>query len=336
MSKLQEIPLPADASDDLDRDAGSGEVQISPCRRAFLRGLPVQESESAQLSPGPGDYRSRRIFGRDAVVLAYRYSARLAIHTVPKSDWAFLITSTNPASDFVFNGRECRPFDLCLSTAPDGYFSTGGDRRNIAVGIRKRRLIADCAALAGIGAEDIRLSDLVIPRERVLGGTLHRALIGLSAAPGGSPLSAGEFTMAEALENDFNAVLAAQFVPVLRQRAEVAPFRTDALRVVRAATALTREQPTAGLVDLCEAAGVSQRWLHRCFIEVIGISPYRYVRFARLSKAHEILSTADKRPRLVKSLSLSLGYRLSGRFAAEYRSVFGENPSETLAKSCKD
>jgi AraC-like DNA-binding protein len=336
MSKLQEIPLPADASDDLDRDAGSGEVQISPCRRAFLRGLPVQESESAQLSPGPGDYRSRRIFGRDAVVLAYRYSARLAIHTVPKSDWAFLVTSTNPASDFVFNGRQCRPFDLCLSTGPDGYFSTGRDRRNIAVGIRKSRLIADCAALAGIGAEDIRLSDLVIPRERVLGGPLHRALIGLSAAPGGGPLSAGEFTMAEALENDFNATLAAQLVPFLRQRAEVLPFRTDALRVVRAATALTGEQPTAGLVDLCMAAGVSQRWLHRCFIDVIGVSPYRYVRFARLSKAHEILLAADKKPRLVKSLALSLGYRLSGRFAAEYRSVFGENPSETLTKSCKD
>ena len=180
------------------------------------------------------------------------------------------------------------------------------------------------------------MSDLVIPRERVFGGTLHRALIGLSAAPGGSPLSAGEFTMAEALENDFIAVLAAQLVPFLRQRAEVVPFRTDALRVVRAATALASGQPTAGLVDLCVAAGVSQRWLHRCFIDVIGVSPYRYVRFARLSKAHETLLAADKRPRLVKSLALSLGYRLSGRFAAEYRSVFGENPSETLTRSRED
>ena len=338
MSKLQEVPLPADASDDLglDQDAGSDEVRISLCRRDFLEGLPVQESESVQLSPGPGDYRSKRICGRDAIVLTYRYSGRLAIYTVPKSDRAVLVTSTNPASDFVFNGRPCRPFDLCLSTGPDGYFSTGIDRCNIAVGIRKSRLIAACAALAGIGAEDIRLSDLVIPRERVFGGTLHRALIGLSAAPGGPPLSEGEFTMVEALEHDFIAVLAAQLVPFLRQRAEVVPFKTDALHVVRRATALAGEQPTAGLVDLCMVTGVSQRWLHRCFIDVIGVSPYRYVRFARLSKAHEILLAADKRPKLVKSLALSLGYRLSGRFAAEYRSVFGENPSETLTKSCKD
>lgn len=335
MSKIGQDPLTESTSADLGVGADE-DVRISHCRRAFLRGTPVQESESAQLSPGPGDYRSRRMFGRDAFVLAYRYSARLAIHTVPKSDWAFLITSTNPASDFVFNGRESRPFDLCLSTGPDGYVSIGVDRRNIAVGIRKSRLIADCAALAGIRAEDIRLSDLFIPRERVFGGTLHRALIGLSAAPEGHPLSDGEFAMAEALENDFNAVLAAQLVPALRQRAEVAPFRTDALRVVRAATALAKTQPTSSLVDLCAAAGVSQRWLHKCFVDILGVSPYRYIRLSRLTRAHETLLASENRPRLIKSLSLSLGYRLSGRFAADYRSVFGENPSETLARPCRD
>jgi AraC-like DNA-binding protein len=58
--------------------------------------------------------------------------------------------------------------------------------------------------------------------------------------------------------------------------------------------------------------------------------PYRYVRLARLSKAREQLLASDGDSTLVKTLSLSLGYRLSGRFASEYRSVFGENPSTTL------
>ena len=323
-----------------DRLADAVEIDRMPvtlCRQDFIAGLPVQETESVQLAPGTAEYRSRRIFGRDFVLLSYSLSPRIVIHTVPKRDWTVLIMPTNPRSDMTFNGRRSRPFELLLSTGTDGYTTIGKDRQNIAIAIRTTRLVSACAALAGVGEEDIGLNDLTVPREQVLAQQVHRALTGVAALPGESPLAEVQFSMSKALESDLISLLAAQLAPALRRSPEVNRFRIDALRVVRAAIDASKALPSPSLADLCAAAGVSQRWLHRCCMEVLGVSPYRYIRLARLSKAREALlasaNTGDRAP-LIKSLSLSLGYRLSGRFAADYRSVFGENPSDTLQRSC--
>jgi AraC-like DNA-binding protein len=297
-----------------------------------VAGLPVQESESIQLGPGTGEYRSRRISGHDLVVMSYKVAPRLAIHTVPKKGWAILFMPLNRRSEFVFNGYLAQPFDLFLSAGPDGYLTTGEDRCNIAVGIRETRLVSACAALAGVGEEDVTLRDLVVPREQVMGQRLHHGLIGVAAQSGEEPLSEGQLAIPEALENDFTSMLAAQLVPAMRRVPEVNYFGVNALRVVRTAIAASKALPAPGLADLCAAAGVSQRWLHKCFMDVIGVSPYQYIRLARLSKAHELFLMREPTPTLVKSVSLSVGYRLSGRFAKEYRSVYGENPSDTLRR----
>ena len=311
----------------------AGRLRRARSRHDFLAGLPVAETESVQLGPGSGEYVSRRARGRDLVVLSYRVAPRLAVHTVPDKDWVFLLMSLNPRSDWVFNGCAARPLDLFLSAGGDGYMTTGRDRHTLAVGIRKTRLISACAALAGVGAEDVTLRDLVLAREQDAGQRLRQALIGAVTPGDAKPLSRGEFEMPEALENDLTSLLAAQLVPTVRRTSDGSPFRVDALRVVRAAVAATEALPAPSLAELCGAAGVGQRWLHRSFVDVLGESPYRYIRLARLSKARDMLLATEDRPLLVKRVALSLGYRLSGRFAADYRSVFGENPTDTLQRS---
>jgi AraC family ethanolamine operon transcriptional activator len=139
--------------------------------------------------------------------------------------------------------------------------------------------------------------------------------------------------MPEAIENDLVSLLADQLGPTLCRTSDATPFRMDALRVVRAATAASKALPAPSLAELCGAAGVGQRWLHKSFVDILGVSPYRYIRFARLSKARELLMSPETKPDMVKRVSLSLGYRLSGRFAADYCSLFGENPSDTLRVS---
>jgi AraC-like DNA-binding protein len=241
--------------------------------------------------------------------------------------------SLNPRSDFVFNGRVARPFDLFLSAGRDGYMTTGEDRRGIAIAIRKTRLTSACAALAGVGAEDVALRDLVLTLERDTGQRLCQTLtVAVTPADGEFPPPV-QSALPEALENDLISMLAAQLVPAVRRVPDVNPFRADALRVVRAASAASKALPAPSLADLCGAAGVSQRWLHKCFLDIFGISPYRFIRLSRLSKARDLLLSSEAPPALVKSVSLSLGYRLSGRFAADYRSVFGETPSDTLRGS---
>jgi AraC-like DNA-binding protein len=314
-------------------------VRINRRRRDFLAGLPVQESESVQTGSGEGKYRSRRICGRDLVFMSYSFSPKMVVHTVPERGWTVLVMSLEPQSDLVFNGRSARPFDLCLSAGPDGYMTAGKDRHNIAIAVRNSRLISACAAVAGVGEEDVVLNDLVIPRERVTIQRLQRDLVDVIAQPGKESkesVAKGQFEMTETLENDLTSLLAVQLAPVVSRVSAERYYRLDALRVVRAAIAASEVLAAPSLADLCAAAGVSQRWLHKCFIDVTGVSPYRYIRSARLSKAREALLAPEytgDRPPLVKSLALSLGYRLSGRFAADYRSVFGENPSDTLQRS---
>jgi AraC-like DNA-binding protein len=295
----------------------------------------VKESESIQLGPGKSEYVSRRVCGRDLIVLSYRVAPKLAVHTVPRKDWAVLVMSLNPRSDLVFNGRVAQPFDLFLSVGADGYMTTGRDRRGVAIAVRKTRLISACAALAGVGAEDVRLRDLVLAREQDSDQRLRRALICAAAPAGDEPLSPGEFAMLEAVENDLVFLLAERLVPTVCRCPDASPFRMDALRVVRAAAAVSKALPAPGLAELCEASGVGQRWLHKSFVDVLGVSPYRYIRLARLSKARELLLSPAAKPVAVKSVSLSVGYRLSGRFASDYRLLFGENPSDTLRGSRK-
>jgi len=307
-------------------------LRINRRRPEFVAGLPVRESESVQLGPGTAEYRSQRLSGRDLFALSYSVAPKLTIHTVPKNDWAVLLMSLNPRSGMVFNGRTARPFDIFLSTGPDGYMSTGEDRCNVAVAIRKTRLISTCSAVAAVGTEDVRLHDLLLPREQLVGRCLHQGLFGVAAESDGKPLTEGEFALSEALENDLICLLATKLLPALRRGTEANLFRVNALSVVRAATAASKALPAPSLADLCAAAGVSQRWLHKCFMDVLGVSPYHYIRLARLSKARELLLACESTPTLVKSISLSLGYRLSGRFAADYRSLYGENPSDTLQR----
>jgi AraC-like DNA-binding protein len=340
MSEQVQSLSPGSEGDDPQHDADSGRlVRINRRRRDFLAGLPVQESESVQTGSGEGKYRSRRIYGRDLVFMSYSFSPKMVVHTVPERGWTIMLVSLEPQSDLVFNGREVRPSDLCLSTGRDGYMTAGKNRHNIAIAVRNSRLISACAAVAGVGAEDVVLNDLVIPRERVPSQRLHRDLVDVIAQPGEASVAKGQFEMTATLENDLASLLAFQLAPAVQRASTERYYRLDALRVVRTAFAASEALTAPSLADLCAAAGVSQRWLHRCFIDVTGVSPYRYIRSARLSKAREALLAAEytgDRPPLVKSLALSLGYRLSGRFAADYRSVFGENPSETLARSCQD
>jgi len=137
---------------DPQREADSGhQVRVNRRRDDFLAGLPVQESESVQTGPGMGEYRSLRICGRELILLSYSFAPKMVVHTVPKRDWAVLLMSLEPQADVVYNGVVARPGDLFLCMGHDGYMTAGKNRRTIAIGVPKARLVSACAALAGSG-----------------------------------------------------------------------------------------------------------------------------------------------------------------------------------------
>jgi AraC-like DNA-binding protein len=85
------------------------------------------------------------------------------------------------------------------------------------------------------------------------------------------------------------------------------------------------------LADIVSASGVPGRTLLKHFRDNRGVSPMRYLQHARLVRAREALLAA--RPdEGVTQIALAWGFAHLGRFAIEYRRLFGESPSETLRR----
>jgi len=83
---------------------------------------------------------------------------------------------------------------------------------------------------------------------------------------------------------------------------------------------------------LAAQVSVSVRTLQSGFRKHRGVSPMRYLRELRLSRVREELLDRSQ-PRSVTVLATRWGFFELGRFSAEYRRVFGELPSTTLARA---
>jgi AraC family ethanolamine operon transcriptional activator len=82
------------------------------------------------------------------------------------------------------------------------------------------------------------------------------------------------------------------------------------------------------LLDLCRELGVSERTLHYAFQEVRGLSPMAYYRAFRLNAVRQELKTAPDTA-TVQEIAQRWGFWHPGEFAAAYRRLFGELPSQT-------
>jgi AraC-like DNA-binding protein len=82
--------------------------------------------------------------------------------------------------------------------------------------------------------------------------------------------------------------------------------------------------------EVCAAIGVSGRTLRLRCEEHLGMSPQRYLRARRMNFVRKALATAGPTTASVTTIALDHGFGELGRFAVQYRQLFGESPSTTL------
>ena len=82
--------------------------------------------------------------------------------------------------------------------------------------------------------------------------------------------------------------------------------------------------------ELCRVAGLSERSLQYAFRDEFGISPTEFMRRRRLHAVRRKLTTASAEDSLVSQIALEHGFSELGRFAVDYRRLFGVHPSDTL------
>jgi AraC-like DNA-binding protein len=85
--------------------------------------------------------------------------------------------------------------------------------------------------------------------------------------------------------------------------------------------------------ELCGAIGVSERTLRMCCSEFLGMNPNRYHRLQRLNIVRAELRRVETPTAKVGELAWLHGFPELGRFAAIYRTVFGETPSTSLRRA---
>ena len=83
--------------------------------------------------------------------------------------------------------------------------------------------------------------------------------------------------------------------------------------------------------DLQQALGVPMLTLHNAVVALHGMSVHRYLRLRRLHLARAALLSGGRSVSHVKIAALSYGFWHLGRFAQDYRELFGELPSDTIA-----
>jgi AraC-like DNA-binding protein len=81
--------------------------------------------------------------------------------------------------------------------------------------------------------------------------------------------------------------------------------------------------------ELCNALKVSRRSLHRAFVDTMNIGPVGYLRRRRLSAIQTVLKRSDPATTGIAEIAFEYGFSEPSRFAAYYRSFFGETPSDT-------
>jgi AraC family transcriptional regulator, ethanolamine operon transcriptional activator len=84
--------------------------------------------------------------------------------------------------------------------------------------------------------------------------------------------------------------------------------------------------------ELCAASGMSERTLQRAFLEIYGLPPAALVKSVRLAGARRALQDPSETTS-VTDVALHRGFFHLGRFAHDYRELFGESPSETLRRA---
>jgi AraC family ethanolamine operon transcriptional activator len=87
------------------------------------------------------------------------------------------------------------------------------------------------------------------------------------------------------------------------------------------------------VADLASAAGSSERTVRTAFQEYFSVGPVRYLNIRTLHLAREALRANDSSATTVAEVLTRFGVWEFGRFARDYRALFGELPSQTLRKN---
>ena len=266
-------------------------------------------------------------------IRVFREVTSAALHQIghlPDGVWAIGVPAALPGAA-TFCGQACAGAELHLFSGDDAFefhSPSGLDIYGVAAPVP--------AILAHLTGEERARLARTLARPRLLsvptGARRHlrelaAAVLERLAAP--SDAAPTPATLA-AMRADLCAALADAALAALPPEPGRATRPDQRMRILREARALAMARETEGtptIAGICEALGISRRTLQYSFQEIAGVNPATYLRIVRLNQARRDLKAGTS----VTTAATNWGFWHFGRFARDYRELFGERPSQTAA-----
>ena len=251
-------------------------------------------------------------------------------HTTGLGGRAVIAFPAQPGPAQSWRGVELTPVNRCHKEGGQLLYRSAGASVTAAMSLPLGEIAAISEAFAGCDLSPPRDSSIVTPPPSAM-ARLQR----LHAAAGHIAKTRPEIIVhpesARGLEQALIGAMVACLATGDTSEERVAQ-RRHAL-IMRRFHRYVAERPDQPLYipEVCKAIGVAERTLRVCCQEQLGTSPKHFLLMRRMQLARRDLSKADPKTTTVTEVATRYGFWQFGQFAGEYKSMFGELPSVTLA-----
>lgn len=297
-------------------------------RESFTPG----QIEHRLLEPGDFDAHLLRINTAKLSLLLFQYSLPVALNGSWPDDHVAIVFGLDVAAGTIAQGQMFANGAVALFDHATGIDARLSARSKCALLILSRETLRSAVADDDAAAGDIATAVPLCTREpemRRLRGLL-RAVLDDAELTGQLLRTPGS---AAAFERDVLRTFAQALATAERHR----PKGLNALerrgRLVKKAEeyVIAHLDESVRMDRLCREVGASARALEYAFQGVYGMGAMRYLRTIRLNEVRKALLEADGgNATTVTSAAMDWGFWHLGEFAAAYKGLFGEVPSETL------
>src|SRR5277367_2683451 len=257
---------------------------------------------------------------------------RIANATMRADRPAFFFLNGADQASVRHSGRDLAPGEIVVSASGSTqHHRTEGPCHWATLSMARDDLVAAGRAIAGRDLIEPTVTRYIRPRLSVMSrlSTLHQ-------------------TVGQLAENAANILAEPETVRALEQEllhamitclSDSAPIQMDSGALRHAAIiarfeellAINYDRPLY-LAEICAAIGASERVLRISCTEHLGIGPVRYLWLRRMHLAHRALVLSPPAAATVTEIATGNGFFELGRFAVEYRALFGEAPSASLRR----
>lgn len=203
----------------------------------------------------------------------------------------------------------------------------------VAVGVQREHLDAYGERVDGVPFLGALASNEVLDGARPGDDRLRNLLLATLAAVRAAPQLLEQAAARQAMADALCDGLMARFGALVPAAVAADTTATTRQRVVREARRYMHAHADAPITvpDLCAALHVSRRTLQYSFQDVLQMSPVAYLRALRLNGVRRALKRGGDEP--VADRAARWGFWHLSRFAADYKHLFGELPSQTLRQA---